>query len=462
MAAQMAGVETAGQNLANVNNPAYARQRVNLQTSVAIPTANGSEGTGVTAVSITRIVDDLLNGRIQTQAGVQNFWTAQQSALQNAQAGLNEFLNSTGSTDASTSAVTATNANASLSARLNSFFNAAQTLTQSSGNTATNRQLLANAAQDLATTFNAASSQLAAARTGINASVASDTDAANKLLAGIADLNHQISDAEFSGGTANSLRDMRDQSLQSLAKLVNFTSSTAANGAVSVTVDGQTLVNGGTVADTLQTYDAGGGQILIRTATSATPLNLTSGSIAGAISARDTTLAGVQTDIDLLANTFAAQVNAIHATGFNSAGTSGNSFFTGTNAATISVNAALLADPSLIQASSSATAHADISIARAIAQLADSSQSALGGRTFSQDYAKIVGGLGSALKTANDSVDSQATVSNYLSAQRNSVSGVSTDEEMTTLLSFQRAYTASAEVLKTVDQLIQTTLAMKQ
>ena len=79
-----------------------------------------------------------------------------------------------------------------------------------------------------------------------------------------------------------------------------------------------------------------------------------------------------------------------------------------------------------------------------------------------QTCALPICGLGSALKTANDSVDSQATVSNYLSAQRNSVSGVSTDEEMTTLLSFQRAYTASAEVLKTVDQLIQTTLAMKQ
>ena len=460
MAAQMAGVETAGQNLANMHTPGYSRQRVNLQTGVAIASGIGPQGTGVQAVSIQRIVDDLLNGRIQTQGGVQNYWTAQQSALQNAQAGLNEFLNNTGSTDASTSTATATDANASLSARLTGFFSAAQTLT--TANTPANRQLLANAAQSLSTTFNDVSSQLASARTSINTSITNDTDAANKLLVNIADLNRQISSAEASGGAANDLRDRRDQHLESLAKLVNFTASSGVNGAVNVTVGGQTLVSGQTVADTLQTYDAGGGQILIRTATGATPVTPTSGSIAGAISARDTTLAAVQTKVDLLAGTFITQVNALHATGFNANGTSGNSFFTGTNAATMAVNAALLADPSLIQTSGSATATADNSVALAIAQLADSSQAALGNQTFSHAYSAIVGGLGSAVKTANDAVDSQSAVTAFLSAQRNAVSGVSTDEEMTTLLGFQRAYTASAEVLKTVDQMIQTTLTLKQ
>jgi flagellar hook-associated protein 1 FlgK len=57
-------------------------------------------------------------------------------------------------------------------------------------------------------------------------------------------------------------------------------------------------------------------------------------------------------------------------------------------------------------------------------------------------------------------VDSQTSVTAMLSAQQNSVSGVSTDEEMTSLLGYQQAYNASAEVLKTVNAMMTTTLAM--
>jgi len=460
MAAQMVGVSTAGNNLANVNTPGYSRQRVNLSTSTSLTTADGQMSNGVDATSVQRIVDNLLNGRIQTQTGVQAYWTAQQSALQNAETGLNEYLNSTGSTDASTSTATATDANASLSANISDFFGAANALTQPGGNTAANLELFVKSAQSLATTFNNVSSQLDAARTTVNSMMTNDTASANTLLAKIADLNGQIAGAQSSGGSPNDLLDQRDQALQNLAGLVNFTSSIAANGAVNISVGGQSLVSGQTVQDTLQTYDAGGGQLLLRTATGATPVTVTSGSLAGEIAARDTTLADAQTKVDALAATFIAQVNAVHATGYTAAGTTGNSFFTGTNAGTISVNAALVADSSLVQISGSATAAGDVSVALALGQLANASQSALGNQTFSQAYSQIVGNLGSDLKTANDQVDSQSSVSALLAAQQNSVSGVSTDEEMTSLLGYQQAYNASAEVLKTVNQMLQTTLAM--
>jgi flagellar hook-associated protein 1 FlgK len=461
LAAQMAGVETAGHNLANVNTPGYSRQRVNLQTGLGLDSPWGMQGSGVQAASIQRIVDDLLNGRIQTQGGTQAYWTAQQTALQSAQSGLNEFLNGTGSTDASSATATASNTNASLSAQLANFFTAAQALTQPSGNTAANRDQLVKAAQSVASTFSQVNTRLDAARTTINDMMARDTAAANTLLTNIATLNRQISTAETSGGTANDLRDQRDQALQNLGKLVNFTSSTGSDGSVSIAVSGQTLVSGQNVQNSLELYSAGGGQMLMRTATGGTPLTLSGGSLAGAITARDTTLAAVQTGVDALAGAFITQVNAVHAAGFTVNGTTGNTFFNGTGAGTITVNAALVANADLVQSSGSATAADDTSVALALAQLAGSAQSALGNQTFSQAYAKIVGNLGHDLKTANDAVDNEASVTAMLSAQRNAISGVSTDEEMTTLLAFQRAYTASAELLKTVDQMIQTTLAMK-
>ena len=50
---QQAGVEVAGQNLANANNTAYARQRLVIQTSTPIATSIGMEGTGAQATAIT-------------------------------------------------------------------------------------------------------------------------------------------------------------------------------------------------------------------------------------------------------------------------------------------------------------------------------------------------------------------------------------------------------------------------
>ena len=45
--------------------------------------------------------------------------------------------------------------------------------------------------------------------------------------------------------------------------------------------------------------------------------------------------------------------------------------------------------------------------------------------------------------------------------QRSSVSGVSVDEEMTNLMTFQRAYQASAQLVTTVNTMLGDTLAMK-
>src|ERR1017187_7799475 len=91
---QMAGVEIAGQNLANVNTPGYSRQRVVIQTGPAIQTGVGPQGTGANLVAIQQITDSLLSGQIQSQGSVTGYWNANQSALDTAQTALNEFLSS--------------------------------------------------------------------------------------------------------------------------------------------------------------------------------------------------------------------------------------------------------------------------------------------------------------------------------------------------------------------------------
>jgi flagellar hook-associated protein 1 FlgK len=455
---QMTGVEIAGQNLANVNTTGYSRQRVEIQTSPDVSTGIGLEGTGASAVGIQQIVSDVLNRQIQNQSSVGGYWSTQQSALQNLQNSLGEFLSGTGGTD-STGAATGGTSSSGLSSQLSALFNAFQAVATAPASLPA-RQSLIGAAQQLAATFNQLNGQFATLHDSLNASLNNDVTSANKLLTDIAGLNAQIAYAQFSGGNANDLLDQREQDLENLGQLTSFTSSTGSSGMLNVTVGGQLLVSGNQVLDRLQTYDAGGGRLLVQTA-GGNHLTLTGGSLQGTIDARDETLAGLQTSVNTLAATLITQVNAVHGGGYSLTGSTGANFFNGTDAATITVNASLADDPSLIQASASATAAGDNSVALQLAQLASTAQPALNQQTPGDAYAATVAQLGQALQNANDQVTSQTAVANLLSSQRSSISGVNIDEEMTNLLGFQKAYSASAQLVKTVDEMFADVLAMK-
>ena len=455
---QMTGVEVTGQNLANVNTTGYSRQRVQISASPDVMTSIGPEGTGADATAIKQIVSNLLNSQIQSQGSTSGYWNAQQSALQSAQDALGEFLNGSGATS-STGATATDTTGSGLSTQLNDFFNAFSALA-SSGSDA-NRQAAIGAAQKLAGTFNNIDTQFGNLRTALNDSLNNDVDSANKLLTNIADLNKQIFTSEFNGGSANNLRDEREQDLENLSQLTSFTSSSGTNGSVNVTVGGQTLVSGYDVNDSLQTYDAGGGQLLVCTASGGVNLSLTGGSMQGTIDARDGTLATMQTGLNNLANTLIAQVNTIHDSGYNSSGGNGNVFFTGSGAADIAINSALKNNPSLLQIANSSTNTGDTSLALQISQLSSTTQSALGANTFTDSYDATVANLGDALDNANTQVTNQTAVSNMLSTQRGSISGVNVDEEMTNMILFQRAYQASAQVVTTVNTMLGDVLAMK-
>jgi flagellar hook-associated protein 1 len=457
MQAQMTGVAVSGQNLANVNTTGYMRQAVQLATSPDISTSIGPEGTGVEVASIQQTVNTLLNSQIQNQSSTSGYWNGQQSALQSAQDGLDEFLNGTDSTSSSSSA--ASDSSTGLASQLSGLFNSFSSLATSPTSTAEQQSVISQA-QTLATTFNQVDTQLSSLNTSLNTSLTSDVSSANQLLTNIATLNQQISAAQASGGSPNDLLDERQQDLVNLAQLTNINTSTESNGSVDVSIGGQSLVSGYNVADTLQTYDPGNGQLQVETATGGVPLTLTGGTMQGTIDARDGSLASLQSSINTLASTLITQVNSIFSAGYSSTGTTGANFFNGTDASSISVNHTLVSTPSLMQSSDSATASGDNTVALQLAQLGSTPQTALNGQTFNDSYNETVAAMGDSLQTANNEVNSQSSVSQMLQTQFDSVSGVSVDTEMTNLMTYQRAYEASAQLVTTINTMLGDTLAM--
>jgi flagellar hook-associated protein 1 FlgK len=455
--AQQAGIEVAGHNLSNVNNPAYARQRVALATTPAVETGEGFlQGTGVHVVAIQQVRSALLDSQLIVENSVTGSLEAQQNALQYAQADLGQEIDrrAIGAQGATAAAGIGQHG---IGDAINDLFNSFQTLsTQPSS--ITQRDIVLTKATQLAERFQATDQRLADLNTSLNATVKSDVAQVNSLLGEIAMLNEKIARAEINDtGAANDLRDSRQAKLEELGTLVKFEQSAGEASAVNVTINGVLMVDVTTVREQLETYDVAG-KTMVRAASTDGPLTITSGRIHGTIDARDGAIQTLRDNLSSLASTLITEVNRLHQTGFGKDGSTGLAFFTGTNASDIAVNSAVTAEK--IAASDTNGDVGNNKIILSLAQLKEAPQAGLTNQSFSQNYSGIVANLGSALDSVNRGASDQAVVSNMVRAQRDSVSGVSIDEEMTDLVKYQRAYQASARVVNVVDEMLQTILSM--
>ena len=136
-----------------------------------------------------------------------------------------------------------------------------------------------------------------------------------------------------------------------------------------------------------------------------------------------------------------------------------NNFFTGKNAADITVSSTLQGNPSLIAASKNGDS-ADNQTALAIAALQTQSVSSLNGSSLKDSYQAMVDQVAGQVATANTNVTASQSVHDTLSAQHDALSGVSLDEEAVNLVRQQRAFQGAARLVSTVDQMMQTLLAM--
>jgi flagellar hook-associated protein 1 FlgK len=457
MAGQSLSVETqatavSGQNLANVSNPAYADEQLHVQAAPSLDTTSGDEGTGVQATKITQLWDSLLNSQIVAEDSVSGSLNSQQSALQQTEAYLNEQLSSSSSTGTSSSN--------GLAADLSGLFNSLQTLS-TDPTSIPDRQAVAQSAQQLTQQFNSVSSGLTTVASDLNTSIQNGVTSSNNDLSQIAALNEQIINAQADGGTDNNLIDQREKTIEDLAGYANITTSAQSNGAVNVSIGGVTMVADGATPDSLQTYTNSSGQLMIQAQNAGTPLTLTGGSIEGSITTRDGQVATLQNSINTLASTLITQFNSVYSGGYDLNNNSTQDFFTGSDAASIGVNSTVVNDPTTFQASGTSGATGDNTVVLSLANLASQSLSSLSNQTLSQSYAATIGDFGSALQSVNSQISNSTAVSQMLTTQRSSETGVDTDTEMTNLMQYQKAYEASAELITTVNQMLETLIDMK-
>jgi len=135
-----------------------------------------------------------------------------------------------------------------------------------------------------------------------------------------------------------------------------------------------------------------------------------------------------------------------------------NTFFTGGHAGEIAVNPTIEANPSLVAAAQDHLP-GDNRNALAMLGLRDAPQSALGGLSITEAWSRRVETVAVETAKLTQRAQADAVVRENLEQQQQAISGVNTDEEAINLLSFQRAYQASARFLQVVDELMDTLLA---
>ena len=168
--------------------------------------------------------------------------------------------------------------------------------------------------------------------------VGDDVGELNGLLSTVAKLNTSIIKAQTEQREPNDLLDQRDAALDRIAALTGAKIDPQRDGSVTLTTSGGTVLVQGQTAATLTATGTNPVSVTIGGA----PLTL-AGELGGYISAATTDLPAYRAQLDAVAVTLRNVMNAAHASGVGSDGTTALAFFTGTGAADLAVNPALTA-----------------------------------------------------------------------------------------------------------------------
>jgi flagellar hook-associated protein 1 FlgK len=412
---QQQALDVTGHNIANANTQGYSRQEAVLEPTRpyivpanSVNTGAGAQlGSGVDVAAIRRVRDQFLDLQYRAQQMSLGDATARTTSLDQVEGAFAEPSDD------------------GLAAQLSSFWDTWSDVANAPENAGA-RSALVTTAQTLTSSFRTISDQLTTvaqqAQDEFDAITGPSGDVAN-MASELAGLNRAIGDAVFRSQQPNDLMDRRDQLVDRLSQLAQVSVTDTGDSRWRIDFGGVTLVDpstptGYTWPQTLGRTPGGKLGALLDLASPTGP----------ALSYR--------TQLDAVAADLVRSVNALHTS---------TPFFdpAGTTAATIAV----VATTATVQ-TGSGTASGENDVAQAIARLR-------GGST-DQLYQALVAQIGTESQAAVRAQSTAQSLVDSLDDRRQSVAGVSLDEEMTNLIRFQRGYQASARTMTTLDEMLDT------
>ncbi len=434
-------------NVNNASTPGYARQSLNLEAQ-PLDVADGLAG-GVAAAGLDNSRDQYAEEQVQRQTQALGQYTAQANATGTIQS----FFDASGSSGVS----------AALRSLLQAF--SAWSVTP---NDATAQQSVLDSAGNVAASINGLASSLSQTSQQLDTSIASTASQINSIAAQIQSYNVQ----RLTETTPDPGQDAQLHSaLDSLSQLTNFSTVTQADGTVTVLLGGGSPLVIGSQQSALSTASSPAGAQVLDSQGNDITSQVTSGQLGGMLDSRNRVLGSMlgnaqQTGtLNQFATAIAGAVNQILESGTvstapgASAGTALFAFASSTPtdaAATLEVNPAITASQ-LAPVDSAGNSNGN---ANRLAALENTPLTQLGGMSLTQYFGQVTSAIGTENQNATDNEQSQQQIVAQATTLVNQVSGVSLDQEATSVLQLQRAYQANAQVLTVINTLADSLINM--
>lgn len=453
-------LQTAGHNIANKSTEGFSRQRVELQTSDAVGFGKLRVGTGSKTAQVTRINNPYLEKQIGGEQAKLGYYEGKGDAMVRVEQVYNEQINK------------------GLNNYMGEFFNAFREFSNNPENLATRTQVK-ETAEFLTKDFKRISNQLTDIQRDIDRQVVTHVAEINDITREIAKLNEKVQTVQIAGGPANDERDRRDLLIKQLGEKINIRWAEGEDGMVTITAGNSALLVAGYDSKTLEakstpatdTKAEGAVDIIYRNSDTATPVVVTNqingGKVGGLLEVRDQTINELHDNVDDMAVNLAENVNAIHRQGYDAFNQKAGDFFVFQQggehmAGGMMLNSRVRDDVSRIAGGLIPNAPADNRIALGIASLQGAAIMDDGRFSLDDFYNSMVGQVGIQTKRAQGAQATQSDIVKQLGNIRESISGVSLDEETTKLIEYQKAFDASARLIKTADEMFDTVLNLKR
>lgn len=434
-----------GHNLANASTEGYSRQEAVINPTIPFsePALDssvtvGQLGTGVEVSSIRRVKDEYLDNNVRRSTTDSSYWESQLSVLQLTEASIAEPA-----TDG-------------IGDRITDFFRSWMDLNNSPQDTGV-KAAVVQSGDSLASLLSYTYNQLGDVQDSIavidstpaitGGMLSDQVSDINSLLVQINDLTTSIEKVYDLGQQPNDLLDQRDLLLEELSQFgpvsVNFET---VNGMPTGELSNFTFLG-------LDVSEAGTSFAL---ATDGTDISLaiTGGPDDGAAinltgNAFNTSLGGSLLGLERARQNvidYMSKLDDLAANMESMISGAGVDFFSGSLATgDFAVNSTLLQNPSLI----------DGTLAGDVADLRDAQINPPGQPyTFEQYYSLLVTQVGGNVQVASDMADNQSAIKEQITSLRDSVSGVSTDEELTKMIQFQYGFQSCARLVTVLDGML--------
>lgn len=444
LTASQAALNVVGQNVSNVNTEGYTRQSAELASvnyssgkSKLALVKSLSIGQGVTIERISQIRDEFLDISFRNANATVSKWNTELSALNDVENIFDETSND------------------GLKASLVKFYDQLDELTTNT-DSVEYFNLVRSGALAITQVLNEYSSQLDQIKNEQILDMEISTEDLNSNIKKINDLNNQIKDQTLRGNVSNELLDMRNTCIDKISEYININVKQESDGTVSITSTGGLDV----LSNTFSVDDSGDPVTIYPSSTPTTPFLPSEGKLAGFLNiingkgsyagAGENDFLGLgyyQSSLDSFANAFAGTFNAIN----NAAG--GPDLFDGNTASTITISNDWFTNAKELGNATSTDPYATIMEMKcALTEPIDTITYPAVSGTFEEFSIIMISDINLQVDYQKDMGAMYDSILHTAANDRESVMGVSIDEETINMTKFQKAYQAAARFMTVIDE----------